>query len=247
MTTLLIFIIILIVIFLTILRLKKTAFLMLLIVLVSYFMVGSGILSALLLPKLQDPFISNQNVHWKDKNVLVLLGNGTVKLPDGYGVKAAILAYSRIVQAAQSYVDCVKSGNQCLVIISGGENSHTGVSEAVLYRDILQTLGVKPSDMQLEAKSLNTFENAEFTAELLKNIPHDEVVLVTSAYHLKRALLYFSYFGIEAKSIPSDYLQSFLAIIPSSYNFVLADLVLHEYIGIMRFYVYNFLGWNKRV
>ena len=33
-------------------------------------------------------------------------------------------------------------------------------------------------------------------------------------------------------------------MIPVGYNFTLADYAVHEYIGIWRYYVYNFLGRN---
>jgi hypothetical protein len=32
--------------------------------------------------------------------------------------------------------------------------------------------------------------------------------------------------------------------IPLAYNFALADLAVHEYTGILRYYVYQQLGWN---
>jgi hypothetical protein len=31
------------------------------------------------------------------------------------------------------------------------------------------------------------------------------------------------------------------------YNFAIADLAVHEYAGILRYYIYNLLGWNPRV
>lgn len=245
--TILFIILILLAILFSIFQWQKTSYSILLILFVSYFLVGSGFVPSLLLTKLQASFNTSPILHWKDKNVIVLLGNGTIKLPaPANTVKPTVLAYSRIVQTAQLYFDCIKSGNTCLIIISGGDASHTGVSEAVAYSNVLKNLRVKAEDIQLEAKSLNTFENAKFTCGLLKYIPYDKVILVTSGYHLKRALLYFSYFGIKPEPVSSDYLPSFVAVIPRSYNFVLTDIALHEYLGIIRFYVYNFFGWNKK-
>ena len=31
---------------------------------------------------------------------------------------------------------------------------------------------------------------------------------------------------------------------PLSYNFLLADLAIHEYVGVLRYSVYQFMGWN---
>src|SRR5262245_40268814 len=147
MTILFVVIFILAVIFCNILQWKKTAFFMLLIVLVGYLMVGNGLIPALLLTKLQAPTIFNQDIHWKNKNIIVLLGNGTVKLPAEHNVQPTILAYARIMRTAQLYFDCIKNSNQCLIIISGGDALHTGVTEAAAYRDVLQTLGIKIADI----------------------------------------------------------------------------------------------------
>ena len=35
-----------------------------------------------------------------------------------------------------------------------------------------------------------------------------------------------------------------LSWLPLSYNFAMADLALHEYTGIVRYHVYNAMGWN---
>jgi hypothetical protein len=32
--------------------------------------------------------------------------------------------------------------------------------------------------------------------------------------------------------------------IPLSYNFLLADLAIHEYAGVLRYLVYERMGWN---
>lgn len=246
MAAIFIFLVIVTAILFSLLRWQKSTIFMLFVLLVSYVVVANGILSAVLLTRLQAPFVTKSSIDWKDKNAIVVLGNGAVKLPAENGVRPTALAYSRIVQAAQLYFECVKSGKKCHIIISGGDTVHTGVSEAISYKELLQTLNVPPADIRAEAQSLNTFQNAKFTGALLKQTSYDEVILVTSGYHLQRSLLYFSYFGITAKPVSADYFQSDITIIPNSFNFVLTDLALHEYVGIMRFYVYNFLGWNKK-
>ena len=38
-----------------------------------------------------------------------------------------------------------------------------------------------------------------------------------------------------------------LSILPIGYNFAVADLAAHDYIGMLRYYIYNFLGWNPPV
>jgi len=63
---------------------------------------------------------------------------------------------------------------------------------------------------------------------------------------MKRASLYFSSFDIYAIPAISDYLEPNFSIIPIGYNFAITDFALNERIGIIRFYIYNFLGLNKK-
>jgi uncharacterized SAM-binding protein YcdF (DUF218 family) len=69
-------------------------------------------------------------------------------------------------------------------------------------------------------------------------------VLVTSGIHLQRSLLYFAHFGIAPQPVAGDWVRANSLFVPVAWNFVLADLTLHEYLGILRYRVYNMLGWN---
>lgn len=134
----------------------------------------------------------------------------------------------------------------CSIIVSGGDAAEAGESEAVIYQKALIDLGVANSDIILEQKSKNTYQNAEFTSAILQNHSFNQIILVTSGIHMQRALLYFSVFGVNPMPAPSDYLSSITSYFPLGYNFAMADFTLHEYVGVVRFHLYNFLGWNKR-
>ena len=47
------------------------------------------------------------------------------------------------------------------------------------------------------------------------------------------------------KPVPSDCLTAHFSIFPLSYNFVVTDFALHEYIGILRYHD-NLLGWTAK-
>ena len=88
--------------------------------------------------------------------------------------------------------------------------------------------------IQLERRSMNTFQNAEFTEAILREQRFDTLFLATSGLHLPRALLYFSYFSIHPTSSAADYIVPPVSILPTAYNFTIADLAAHEYIGMLR-------------
>lgn len=131
-------------------------------------------------------------------------------------------------------------------MITGGDPLQNGLSEAEVYKKELLALGMKDTDIETETQSRNTFENAKFTSAILKQHNYDQIVLVTSAFHLKRSLLYFNFFDISAVPVFSDYLSATLVLLPNSYYFLIADFAIHEYIGIIRFYFYNWMGWNVK-
>ncbi len=82
------------------------------------------------------------------------------------------------------------------------------------------------------------------TSALLKKLDAGQVVLVSSGIHLKRGERYFAHFGVDATSVSADYLAAMPSILPLAYNFAVADLALHEYAGLIRYDIFNALGWN---
>jgi uncharacterized SAM-binding protein YcdF (DUF218 family) len=247
MVTFFILILLIIAIFLAISRHIKACISTLIFALVCFFAIGNGLVPLILLKQLQTPFVDLPKPEWKSQNAIVLLGAGAIKLPTTNAIKPTIMAYSRIHETARLYLECAKDHHQCTIIISGGDALKIGKSEAIVYRDALLSLGINNSDIELETNSMNTYKNAEFTSNILKKNQYSQVILVTSGIHLKRALLYFSNFGINAKPALADYLTPQFAVIPLGYNFAVTDFAIHEYLGIARFYFYNFLGWNKNV
>jgi uncharacterized SAM-binding protein YcdF (DUF218 family) len=243
MTMLLLFLFLILALILSLLKFSKATAITLLITLLLMLFIGSGLASMLLIDNLALTTPS-EDLHWGKRNGIILLGAGNVKLSNE--VKPNVLSYSRIFEAAKLYALCKKNAQQCLIIASGGDPLHTNKSEAVAYKEELAKIGVNPADIITESISRNTFENAKFTAQILKTDHFDHLYLVTSGVHMKRSLLFFSYFGINPIPMAADYLRTNLSLIPLSYNFAVADWAIHEYLGIRRFYFYNYMEWNSR-
>lgn len=243
MITILIFLLVLITILLGIFKCRKSFVLFSFMTVITFFGIGCGIFSAITLPYIES--IKSDNIRWGKRNVIILLGAGTTFIPLDNSIKPTVLAYSRINEAAKQYLSCKKSGNSCSIIVSGGDASKTGKSEAAIYQNELLSLGIDSQDILLEQKSMNTYQNAEYTSKILKENQFDTFILVTSSLHIKRSLLYFSNFGITPKPIIADYISPIITILPIGYNFAIADFIAHEYIGIARLHIYNYLGLNN--
>ncbi|PFH12072.1 uncharacterized SAM-binding protein YcdF (DUF218 family) [Collimonas sp. PA-H2] len=229
---------------LTLIQWRRLGRLLYALALLLFIAIGVGILPKYLLSDLQTPYLASAAVadmRWGARNAIVLLGAGTE--PAGDKVEAGTFAHGRVARTAALYAACRKAATQCAVIVSGGDAQQRGVAEAVVYAAYLEQLGVDKADLMLETSSRNTWQNAQFSAPLLKPYAGD-VVLVTSGIHMRRSLLYFSHFGIEAKPVRADYLAGKGNWFPVAYNFWVTDLALSEYIGVWRYHAYNLLGWN---
>ncbi|WP_162896641.1 YdcF family protein [Cysteiniphilum halobium] len=177
-------------------------------------------------------------------NALILLGAGLEK--QGSVVQPTILAYSRILEAYRIYHIAHEKGVQYKIIITGGDVRKYGVSEAQVYAKILEDMGVKKDDLILESKSLNTYQNAEYTKDITKKLPYSNYLLVTSSLHMNRSLFYFDQFNIKTIPAISDTSKTKASWTPSPYNLTLISFALHEYLGIFRLHLYDYLNLNKK-
>ena len=80
------------------------------------------------------------------------------------------------------------------------------------YKESLETKkylishGIPKKDIITEHKSRNTKENAKFSAEILKKkYPNGKFILITSAWHMKRALLCFKRNNITIDGFATDF------------------------------------------
>ena len=89
-------------------------------------------------------------------------------------------------------------------------------------------------------------ENARFSSDIIRSQNLDNLILVTSGFHMKRSLLFFQTFDLHPLPAPSDRLSAHISVLPLSQNWALLDLALHEYTGMAQYYVYNMMGWNVK-
>jgi uncharacterized SAM-binding protein YcdF (DUF218 family) len=226
------------------LKWRRVGYALLGVSIVLFIAVGCGLVPSWMLGRLQSSYAGSQTIEWKSRNAIVLLGAGTERVKGVGMVEPGMFSYGRIVKATELYNACRRAGETCTLVVTGGDARSHGLSEAAIYRDTLERLGVNPADIVLEPNSMNTWQNAQFTSGLLKKLDASQVVLVSSGIHLQRSELYFAHFGVDAKPVSADYLAGMPSVLPLAYNFAVADLAIHEYAGIVRYHIYDALGWN---
>lgn len=180
---------------------------------------------------------------WCGRSAIVLLGAGTQSGPSS-AVDPTLFGLARIERGAEVFRSCRATGADCTLIVSGGDPSGTGRSEAAIYGERLEKLGIPASALILEPESRNTWQNAAFASRLLTEGRFERAVLVTSAWHMRRAQLYFRHFAVQTSPAPADALT--VAFWPPSFarNLATADLVAHEGAGLLRYRIYSWLGLN---
>ena len=141
--------------------------------------------------------ISTPLVHW-----WALAGAGPAESPKGDVL--IVLSAARDQNGGMSFssywrargaVDAWRNGGFTKVVVCG-----SGVPAIAQY---LVAEGIPPASIIAEGNSKSTRENAMNTAQLIRNIPGKRVLL-TSDFHMFRALRTFRKAGVEAAPMPVD-------------------------------------------
>ena len=140
-----------------------------------------------------------QNKHYSC--VIVLGGfSGQSKGKEGHFGMAA----DRFIQGMKLQV----TGKVSHILITGGNGNLIpgAFSEGEWAKGQLEQFKFADSSILIEGKSRNTLENARFSANLLKKRDlQPPYVLVTSAFHMRRALMIFKKAGVNVTPYPCDF------------------------------------------
>jgi len=129
------------------------------------------------------------------------------------------------------------------LIFTGGSGTirNQDVREADYAAEVFASLGVPPARLTLEREARNTWENAKYTMELAAPKPGETWVLVTSAFHMPRAIGAFRRVGWEMIAYPVDFNAARDIPFPGPLDFTagLKDLshAGHEWIGLIAYWL----------
>lgn len=87
-------------------------------------------------------------------------------------------------------VELYKQGWAPTIIYSGAA-AEGDISNAEAMHNISVKMGVASSDIIMEEKSVDTAENAKYTAAIIKKKGYSSMILVTSPYHQRRTMELF--------------------------------------------------------
>lgn len=205
--------------------------------------IGNGFLGKLISGYLQKSYLHTPEMKAAaaQNPVIVVLGGGIVDIDDTE--KLHTMSYSRMVTAYQLYHEYQKNNQPCTILISGKGRGNT--SEAELFSEDFKKMGIPDSDIIKEDQSMNTYQNAKFSNEILKKMGNSSLYLVTSGFHMKRSVALFQTFGLKPIPQASDFIDTEITVFPNSYNAAFTFVMLKEVVGIWQVQLYNSLGMNK--
>jgi uncharacterized SAM-binding protein YcdF (DUF218 family) len=129
-------------------------------------------------------------------------------------------------------------GQARLLDVGGPTPPPPGRAEADEAADVLVALGVPRERIEIERHSRNTYENAVDAAALAPLKPGDVYALVTSAFHMPRAVGCFRAAGFSVVADPVDY--HWLGANELGFDVTggleALDLAVHEYFGLASYF-----------
>ncbi len=202
---------------------------------VSFYLLSNSYVADWLLRPLEAPYNIVLNTDKKIDAVIVLGGGsvaGSANLP------LAESAYKRAMWGLMI------ASSQNLPLYFSGAGLDKNYTEADAFKDsiseIKKYLRVDSVSLHVEAKSLDTYENAKFSKQMFKDkgIESPTIYLVTSASHMRRATKLYEHFGFVVVPAAtgfrvSDRPKNLWSYLPNMGAFKRSYTALHEYAGLL--------------
>ncbi len=211
----------------------------------------------ILLVILTNPFLSNTVFKWWEKEAIPVS-----ELDGVYDIAIVLGGFSDVDESPRdrlhlnesadrltNAIELYKTGKVKKILVTSGSANVLGekISEGKIAGEFLARIGIPPEDFIIEPNSRNTYENAIYTAKILREqYPDARCLLITSAFHFRRASRTFSKAGVEFTSFPTDILSDdFRAspghfILPNAHSLLAWKMLVKEWVGLI---AYRLLGY----
>lgn len=165
-------------------------------------------------------------------DVIVVLGGGVYN--------SGVLKASSLKRLIAGYKLHLKTGYP--IILSGGKGTGL-VPEAEVMKRILLDLGVEEELVYTDIKSRDTKENALYVKRICEKIGCSKVILVTSAFHMRRASREFRKAGLRVVPYPADFRfegrYNLYSLFPKYSVFYDSAVAIREYLGLLFYKLFH--------
>lgn len=175
-----------------------------------------------------------------DPACLIILGGGIDTVPSsirgGYSLNDDGDRYIEAVRLARLYP-------AARIIMSGGDGSIDGghVSEAEIIGRMFRDFGIDTARVSNDATSRDTFENAVNTKAILADLGLTRCLLITSGFHMPRAVAIFRHLGVDVIPWVTDYRSTGREGLRVDFrqplrNAAMLSVAMKEWIGMLAYY-----------
>jgi uncharacterized SAM-binding protein YcdF (DUF218 family) len=193
--------------------------------------------NALILP-LEDRFPAWDATHGAPDGIVVLGGAISPDISVARGAIAVNEAAERIIVTAE----LARRYPAARIIFSGGSSAliFSEEPEVIFAVAQLEALGVAHDRITAEEQSRNTIENAVFSRLIANPKPSERWLLVTSAYHMPRAMAAFRAAGFAVEAYPVDWRTRGAPDLVRPFGVVSdglgrTDTAVHEWLGLLSY------------
>jgi uncharacterized SAM-binding protein YcdF (DUF218 family) len=172
--------------------------------------------------------------------------DGLIVLGGGLGVSRGQLRLTDAGSRIAAAITLALKNPESKIIFTGrldGLESSTEMEGA----SVLGLLGIARERIVIQKESSNTREDALFTLPLVRRKPGERWLLITSAFHMPRAIATFRAVGLELEPFPVDFRTEgnsadFLPFTSLQNGLAWADLATREWAALT---IYRLLGYSR--
>ncbi len=170
--------------------------------------------------------------------IIVLGGDEQADISTTRGQPTALDSMRRYVR----FADLSKRYPEAKLAFTGGSaaiKGHVHIPESEIARQIMASIGVPTDRMTFERLSRNTQENATFLFEAIEPKADENWLLVTSAFHMPRAMDCFRKAGWNVYAAPTGYFTTGHYTMEDGFRLEhqlhLLTIAVHEYLGLISY------------
>lgn len=185
------------------------------------------------------PFPPAEQTYRAVPSAIVILGGGRYREAPEYGADTV----SRVTLERLRYGAVLQRATKLPVLLSAGAVFQERQAESALMLPVM-TQEFNVPVRWTEENSRTTFENAQYSYEILRAAGIKHIFLVTHALHMRRASLVFRQTGIKVTEAPLGFVTlekrdfDLSGYLPSAFALHRSSQALHEYIG-LQYYKYR--------
>ena len=192
---------------------------------------GNAYISNQVVMTLERPFFDDQPLDEEPFDLIIVLGGGTKTSPNGRAQLST--SGDRLMLAARM----IHLGKAKTVVCTGNHWQPKIEEDMDYAEESMRILKAFETDTEIVTlKGINTREEMINIAEWLKENPQDRIGIITSAWHLPRALRLAQLNGIQCVGLPSDFrTRPFrpepTLLVPGAYHLNNTRLALREHLA----------------